>query len=235
MPVLEVKKVNAFYGQFQALHDIKFEVHKNQIVALMGANSAGKSTILKTISGILHPAAGSIHYDGQRIDRLPPHDIVALGIVLVPQGRKIFSNLSVKENLLVGSYTPRARQARKDSLEYVLELFPALRARVRQQGHDLSGGEQQMLAIGRALMSRPRFIIFDEISLGLSPLLVSEIYRIVRQMSGEGLTVVLVEQDVKRSLKASDYAYIIQEGRITLKGNPRYFTEEVVKKAYFGL
>jgi len=235
MALLEVKNISVYYGQFQALHDIELEVGQGRIVSLMGTNSAGKSTLLKAITGLLKPARGSIHYDGQRIDGWAPDKIVALGIALVPQGRKIFASLSVGENLLVGSYAPQARQKRRDSLDYVLALFPSLRARFRQPGHNLSGGEQQMLAIGRALMARPRFIIFDEISLGLSPLLVAEIYNSVKKLIQGGLTVVLVEQDVKRSLKACDYAYIMQEGKITLKGDPRHFTEEVVKKAYFGL
>jgi len=235
MALLEVKDINVFYGQFQALQDIELAVGKGQIVSLMGTNSAGKSTLLKAITGLLKPASGTILYDGQRIDGLAPDKIVSRGIALVPQGRKIFASLSVGENLLVGSYVSQARRKRRDSLDYVLTLFPSLKARFKQPGHNLSGGEQQMLAIGRALMAQPRFIIFDEISLGLSPLLVTEIYSSVKKLIQGGLTVVLVEQDVKRSLKACDYAYIMQEGKITLKGDPRHFTEEVVKKAYFGL
>ncbi len=235
MALLEVKDLNVYYGQFQALHDIELTVGKGRIVSLMGTNSAGKSTLLKAVTGLLKPATGTILYDGERIDGLAPDKIVDRGIALVPQGRKIFASLSVGENLLVGSYAPQARRKRRDSLDYVLTLFPSLKARFRQPGQNLSGGEQQMLAIGRALMAQPRFIIFDEISLGLSPLLVTEIYNSVKKLIQGGLTVVLVEQDVKRSLKACDYAYIMQEGKITLKGDPRHFTEEVVKKAYFGL
>ncbi len=235
MFTLAIRDLNVYYGEFQALSGIELDVEKRQIVSLMGANSAGKSTLLKAISGILKPSSGSISFDGKKIDDLEPHDIVALGMALVPQGRKIFSNLTVRENLLVGSYTPRARKTRSETLENVFQLFPALKGRIHQKGVDLSGGEQQMLAIGRALMSQPRFIIFDEISLGLSPLVVKELYKTVKRMNQDGMTVVLVEQDVKRSLKVSDFAYILQEGKITLKGNPRHFTEEVVKKAYFGL
>jgi branched-chain amino acid transport system ATP-binding protein len=235
MLVLEIKDLNVYYGEFHALSDIELHVEKRQVVSLMGANSAGKSTLLKTISGILKPRSGSISFNGKRIDNLDPHDIVALGMSLVPEGRKIFSALTVRENLLIGSYTPRARKTRNESLENVFQLFPALKGRIEQKGTDLSGGEQQMLSIGRALMSQPHFIIFDELSLGLSPLVVKELYKTVKRMNQEGMTVVLVEQDVKRSLKVADFAYIVQEGKITLKGNPRYFTEETVKKAYFGL
>ncbi|MBL7202802.1 MAG: ABC transporter ATP-binding protein [Desulfobacteraceae bacterium] len=233
--MLAVRDLTVYYGEFQALSDIELDVKKLQIVSLMGANSAGKSTLLKTISGILKPRSGTITFAEIRIDRLEPHNIVGMGMALVPQGRKIFSNLTVRENLMIGSYTPGARKTRIESLENVLHLFPALKGRIQQKGTNLSGGEQQMLAIGRALMSRPRFIIFDEISLGLSPLIVKELYKTVKRMNQEGMTVVLVEQDVKRSLKVSDFAYILQEGKITLKGSPRYFTEETVKKAYFGL
>jgi branched-chain amino acid transport system ATP-binding protein len=235
MPILEIRDVNVYYGEFQALSNIVLDVEKRQVVSLMGANSAGKSTLLKTITGILKPSTGSIKFEGKRIEGLEPHDIVALGVSLVPEGRKIFSALTVRENLLIGSYTPRARKTKNETLENVFQLFPALKGRIGQKGTDLSGGEQQMLSIGRALMSQPRFIVFDELSLGLSPLVVKELYKSVKKMNQEGMTVVLVEQDVKRSLKVSDYAYILQEGRITLKGSPRHFTEETVKKAYFGL
>jgi len=235
MSVLEIRDLNVYYGEFRALSGIGLDVEKRQIVSLMGANSAGKSTLLKTISGILRPRSGRIHFDGNRVDGLEPHDIVSLGMALVPEGRKIFSALTVRENLLIGSYTPRARKTRNKSLENVFQLFPVLKARIRQKGTDLSGGEQQMLSIGRALMSQPHFIIFDELSLGLSPLVVKELYRTVKKMNQEGMTVVLVEQDVKRSLRVADFAYILQEGKITLRGNPRHFTEETVRKAYFGL
>jgi branched-chain amino acid transport system ATP-binding protein len=235
MPVLEIRDLDVYYGEFKALSGIDMDVEKSQIVSLMGANSAGKSTLLKTISGILRPNSGSIVFSGKNIGGLEPHDIVSMGMALVPQGRKIFSNLTVRENLLVGSYTPRARKTRDGVMEKVLQIFPALKGRIRQRGTDLSGGEQQMLAIGRALMSQPHFIIFDEISLGLSPLVVKELYKTIKKMNHDGMTVVVVEQDVKRSLRVSDFAYILQEGEITLRGDPKGFTEEMVKKAYFGL
>jgi branched-chain amino acid transport system ATP-binding protein len=235
MCMLEVRDLDVYHGKFQALSGVELDVERGQIVSLLGANGAGKSTLLKTISGVLKPAAGTIYFDEKRIDSLEPHDIVSLGMGLVPEGRKIFSALTVRQNLLIGSYTPRARKTRNETLENVFRLFPVLEKRSRQKGTDLSGGEQQMLSIGRALMSQPRFIIFDEISLGLSPLVVKELYKTIKRINQEGMTEVLVEQDVKRSLKVADFAYILQEGRITLKGNPRDFTEEAVKKAYFGV
>lgn len=235
MTMLEVKDLSLYYGGFQALMDITLRVKRDQIVSILGANGAGKSTLLKAISGLLKPSSGSIHYNGERIDHLDPHEIVRLGLALVPEGRKIFSTLTVLENLLIGSYVPEARRTKDKQLENVFELFPRLRERKGQFGSTLSGGEQQMLAIGRALMSQPRLIVFDEISLGLSPIIVRHLYEAVHRIKQKGMVVVLVEQDVKRSLKTADFAYILQEGKIRLKGNPRDFTEEEVKKAYFGL
>jgi len=235
MPLLEMKDVAVYYGQLQALFKVSLEVGRGRIVSVLGANGAGKSTLLKSISGLLESRSGTIFFDQKRIDGLPPHHIVDLGLSLVPEGRKIFSSLTVRENLMIGSYTPKARKESRETIKGILQLFPSLHARISQKGTDLSGGEQQMLAIGRALMSRPRFIIFDEISLGLSPLVVKELYRAVKKINQEGMTVVLVEQDVKRSLKVADFAYILQEGKVALKGNPRHLTEETVKRAYFGL
>ncbi len=235
MPVLEVQDLGVYYGELQVLFNVRLEVNRGRIVSILGANGAGKSTLLKSISGLLKNRSGQIIFDGKRIDGLPPHPIVDMGVSLVPEGRKIFSSLTVRENLMIGSYSPKARQKSPETLEGILTLFPSLDARISQKGTDLSGGEQQMLAIGRALMSRPRFILFDEISLGLSPLVVKELYRAVKKINQEGMTVVLVEQDVRRSLKVADFAYIFQEGKITLQGNPRHLTEDTVKKAYFGL
>jgi len=235
MPMLEVRSLDVFYGEFQALFEITLDVKKGQILSLLGANSSGKSTLLKAITGILKSLSGSITFDGRRIDGMESHHIIDMGMALVPEGRKIFSALTVRENLLIGSYTPRARAGRDETCEEVLSLFPVLKARLSQKGTDLSGGEQQMLSIGRALMSKPRFIIFDEISLGLSPIVVKELYKAIKEVNLKGMTGVIVEQDVKRSLKFSDYAYILQEGKITLKGDPGSFTDEMVRKAYFGL
>ena len=233
--MLEVKDLNLHYGGFQALIDITLHVERDQIVSILGSNGAGKSTLLKAVSGLLKPSSGSIHYNGGRIDHLDPHKIVRLGLALVPEGRKIFSSLTVLENLLIGSYVPEARRTKEEQLENVFELFPRLRERKGQLGSTLSGGEQQMLAIGRALMSQPRLIAFDEISLGLSPVIVQHLYQAVNRIKEKGMVVVLVEQDVKRSLKTADFAYILQEGKISLKGNPRDFAEEEVRRAYFGL
>jgi len=233
--MLEVRSLDVFYGEFQALFEITLDVKKGQILSLLGANSSGKSTLLKAITGILKSLSGSITFDGRRIDGMESHHIIDMGMALVPEGRKIFSALTVRENLLIGSYTPRARAGRDETCEEVLSLFPVLKARLSQKGTDLSGGEQQMLSIGRALMSKPRFIIFDEISLGLSPIVVKELYKAIKEVNLKGMTGVIVEQDVKRSLKFSDYAYILQEGKITLKGDPGSFTDEMVRKAYFGL
>jgi branched-chain amino acid transport system ATP-binding protein len=235
MSILEVMNLNVHYGGFQALEGISLSVERDQIVSVLGSNGAGKSTLLKTISGLLKPSSGSIHFNGGRIDHLGSHDIVKLGLSLVPEGRKIFSSLTVLENLLIGSYTPGARRNKDEQLKNVFELFPRLNERKDQFGSTLSGGEQQMLAIGRALMSKPHLIIFDEISLGLSPVMVKHLYQTVNRIKQQGMVVVLVEQDVKRSLKVADFAYILQEGKIKLKGDPHYFTEEEVKKAYFGL
>jgi len=235
MTMLAVNDLNLSYGGFQALVDITLQVKRDQIVSILGSNGAGKSTLLKAISGLLKPSSGSIHYDGGRIDHLDPHEIVRLGLALVPEGRKIFPSLTVLENLLIGSYVPEARRTKDEQLENVFELFPRLKERKGQFGSTLSGGEQQMLAIGRALMSRPRLIVFDEISLGLSPIVVQHLYETVHQIKQRGMVVVLVEQDVKRSLRTADFAYILQEGKIRLEGDPRGFTEEEVKKAYFGL
>jgi branched-chain amino acid transport system ATP-binding protein len=233
--MLEIRDLNFYYGGFQALSNIGLDAGKGQVVSILGSNGAGKSTLLKTIAGLLKASSGSIHFDGKKIDHLESNDIVALGLALVPEGRKIFGSLTVLENLLIGSYTPRARKNNKKILENVLQLFPHLKERIHQMGTNLSGGEQQMLAIGRALMSQPRLIIFDEISLGLSPLVVKMLYETIKRINQEGMTVVLVEQDVKRSLKTADMAYILQEGKVSLKGNPKHFTEEEVRRAYFGL
>jgi len=233
--MLEIRNLDVFYGGFQALSGIGLDVEKGQIVSILGANGAGKSTLLKTTAGLLRAISGSIHFDGMKIDHLESHDIVKLGLSLVPEGRKIFSSLTVLENLLIGSYTSKARNNRKEVLENVFLLFPRLKERSNLMGTNLSGGEQQMLAIGRALMSQPHLIIFDEISLGLSPLVIKMLYQTVNRINQEGMTVILVEQDVKRSLKTASLAYILQEGKVSLKGNPQNFTEEEVKRAYFGL
>jgi branched-chain amino acid transport system ATP-binding protein len=233
--MLEIRNLNVYYGGFKALSNIDLDVGKGHIVSILGANNAGKSTLLKTIAGLLKAVSGTILFDGKKIDHLESHDIVKLGLSLVPEGRKIFPSLTVFENLLMGSYPFRARKKEKENLENVFRLFPRLKERNDQMGSNLSGGEQQMLAIGRALMAQPRLIVFDEISLGLSPLIVKMLYDAIKRINQEGMTIILVEQDVKRSLRTADMAYILQEGKVSLKGSPKNFTEEEVKKAYFGL
>jgi branched-chain amino acid transport system ATP-binding protein len=233
--MLEIKNLDVYYGGFQALSNIGLEAGNGQIVSILGANGAGKSTLLKTIAGLLRARSGTILFEEKQIDHLEPHDIVKLGLALVPEGRKIFGSLTVLENLLIGSYTARARKRKKENLENVFRLFPHMKERIDQMGTNLSGGEQQMLAIGRALMSQPSLIIFDEISLGLSPLVVKMLYETIKRINQERVTVMLVEQDVKRSLKTAGMAYILQEGKVSLTGNPKAFTEEEVKQAYFGL
>jgi branched-chain amino acid transport system ATP-binding protein len=233
--MLVIRDLDVFYGMLQALSGVSVDVEKGQIVSILGANGAGKSTLLMTITGLLKARSGSILFDGRRIDRLEPHEIVNLGLSLVPEGRKIFSSLTVLENLLIGSYTPKARHNRKEALDTVFQLFPRLRERSTVMGTHLSGGEQQMLAIGRALMSQPRLLIFDELSLGLSPLVIKLLYQAVKRINQEGVTIILVEQDVNRSLETASLAYILQEGKVSLKGHPKDFTDEAVKKAYFGI
>ncbi len=234
MRTLVIRDLSVFYGCFRALRDVSLDVDKGQIVSILGSNGAGKSTLLMAISGLLRAASGAICFEEKRIDGLDPHQIVDLGIAAVPEGRKIFPSLTVRENLLVGSFTSRARRSRNENLAHIYRLFPPLKARAEQMGTNLSGGEQQMLAIGRALMSAPRYIVFDEMSLGLSPLLVKALYGAVREINQKGLTMVLVEQDVKRSLKVADYAYVLQEGKVMLKGRPLHFSEDAVKAAYLG-
>ena len=233
--ILEIRNLDVCYGELQALSGITIDVERGRIVSILGANGAGKSTLLETIAGLLKPRSGSIRLNGKMINHLEPHDIVKLGVSLVPQGRQIFSNLTVLKNLLIGSYTRLARNNREEALENVFILFPHLKEKMHQMGADLSGGEQQMLAIGRALMSQPRLILFDEISLGLSPLVIKMLYRTVKRINQEGMTVVLVEQDVKRSLKTASLAYILQEGKVSLKGDPKNLTEDEVRRAYFNL
>jgi len=232
--MLKIQGLDVFYGMFQALSNISVEVEKGEIVSILGANGAGKSTLLKTISGLMAPKSGSIYFDGERIDRLEPDEIVNRGISLVPEGRRIFESLSVAENLLIGSYTGRARPHCGETLESIFHLFPRLKERRATMGTSLSGGEQQMLAIGRALMSRPRLIIFDEISLGLSPIVIKVLYEAVTRINRDGVTVILVEQDVTRSLATASQAYILQEGKVSLEGHPKDLSEEEVRRAYFG-
>lgn len=236
MKLLSIKNLNAGYGDVKIIKNLSLEVHQGEILSIVGANGAGKTTLLKTISGIITPDSGEITLEGKRIDRLPAHEITDLGIIHVPEGRKIFPFFTVYENLLIGSTMPRTIKERKRNLEYIFELLPRLAERKNQTGNTLSGGEQQMLAIGRALMGMPRILMLDEPSLGLSPLLVNTIFELISQISKEGITVLLVEQNVKQALKLSQRAYVLENGMIALEGS----SEEIinnpeVKKAYLGL
>ncbi len=232
---LQVAGVNVFYNDFHALWDIDLEVQQGQIVSIIGSNGSGKSTLLNTLAGQLKPKTGRISYFGKSIQGLPAYETVAKGMALVPEGRRVFPRLTVFENLFMGSYTAKARKNRTQSQENVCKLFPRLKERRNQMANTLSGGEQQMLAIGRALMSEPKVLLCDEISLGLAPIVIKGIYQKIKQINALGLTIILVEQDITRSLKAADYAYVMLEGKIVLEGKPSDLTEEQVKNAYFGI
>ena len=232
---LRVLDLDAHYKDFQALWKVSLDVKKGEVVSIIGANGSGKSTLLNTISGLLTPTRGTIEFLGKEIGGLSPHKTVTEGISLVPEGRRVFPRLTVYENLVMGSYTPRSRPKKNKFIKDIHELFPVLRARQNQMADTLSGGEQQMLAIGRALMSEPKLILCDEISLGLAPLIIKDIYKRLMQINAEGLTIVLVEQDIRRSLKAANHAYVMLEGKVVMEGEPSSLTEDEVKKAYFGL
>ena len=232
---LKVSELDVYYKDFQALWNVSMDVKEGDIIAIIGANAAGKSTLLKTISGLLIPNRGTIQLFGENIEGLPPHVTVPKGIAQVPEGREIFPRLTVYENLIMGSYISRSRPKRGDILREMYDLFPILRTRRNQMGSSLSGGEQQMLAIGRALMSDPKIMLCDEISLGLAPLVIKNIYKQLRQINKDGMTIILVEQDVVRSLKSANWAYVMLEGKVVLHGDPTHLSEEEVRKAYFGI
>jgi len=234
--MLRVEHVNAGYGDVQVLWDVSFHVDDKEFVVLVGANGAGKSSIMKTISSLIRPTGGEIWFEDQRLDHVPPYRIIELGISHVPEGRQLFPEMTVFENLELGSLTPRAKARRKETLEWVLELFPRLRERRKQLAGTLSGGEQQMCAIARGLMSRPKMVLFDEPSLGLSPLLTQDIFRLARLIHDEGLTILMVEQNVKQTLAICDRAYVLENGRIVMEGKGRELLEnEEVKQAFLGI
>ena len=234
--MLGVNNLNVFYGQIQALWDVCLKINQAEIVALIGANGAGKTTLLNTISGVLRPASGSISYLGSRIDDLSPHSIVELGISHIPEGRRLFTDMSVRENLELGAYGRQAWKVRHKTLEEVYQLFPQLKERARQLARTLSGGEQQMLAMGRGLMSRPKLCIIDEPSNGLAPILVKEVFQIIKSLREQGITILLVEQNVRQTLEISDRAYVLENGRIVMEGDcATCLQSEHIKKAYLGL
>ena len=234
--MLEVSKLDVFYGKSQALRDVSLKVNEKEIVALVGANGAGKTTLLNTISGLLHPASGSVEFLGQRIDRLAPHNIVELGISQIPEGRKLFTDMTVRENLELGAYTSETWKRRKETLEQVYRIFPILKERGKQLSSKLSGGEGQMLAIGRGLMSNPKVCMFDEPSYGLAPNLLSEVFNIIKQLREQGITIFLVEQNVRRTLETADRVYVLENGQIVLEGKGKDLLQnDMVKKAYLGV
>ena len=235
MAMLEVKDLQVYYGVIQALKGISFHVNQGEVIALIGANGAGKTTTLQTLTGILSPKSGSIVFEGKDLTRTPAHKIVEMGMAHVPEGRRVFADMSVYENLLLGAYTRKDKAAIAESLASVYKRFPRLEERKGQRAGTLSGGEQQMLAMGRALMSRPRIILMDEPSMGLSPIFVNEIFDIIREVSESGTTVLLVEQNAKKALSIADRAYVLETGSITMDGKAEdLLNDEAVQKAYLG-
>lgn len=235
MALLEIKDLEVNYGVIKAIKGVSFDVNEGEIIALIGANGAGKTTILHTITGLIQAKKGSIVFDGKELTKTPPHKIVSMGMAHVPEGRHIFQQLSVLENLKLGAYTRKDKSEIASTLKMVYERFPRLEERKNQVAGTLSGGEQQMLAMGRALMSKPRIILMDEPSMGLSPLLVSEIFDIIKVINESGTTVLLVEQNAKKALSIADRAYVLETGKITLSGDAKdLINDESVKKAYLG-
>lgn len=233
--MLEVKNLQVYYGVIQAIKSVSFKVNEGEIIALIGANGAGKTTILHTITGLISPKEGEIIYDGVDLDRIPAHKIVSMGLAHVPEGRRVFSQLTVYDNLLMGAYTRNDKDEITETLEQIFKRFPRLEERKGQMAGTLSGGEQQMLAIGRALMSKPRIVLMDEPSMGLSPLLVEEVFDIIKSINKSGTTVLLVEQNAKKALSIAHRAYVLETGNVVLEGDAKkLMNNESVKKAYLG-
>lgn len=234
--MLEISNIDVYYGDLQALWDVSLTIGDGEIVTLIGSNGAGKSTTVKTISGLLKPRRGSISYNGIRLDKLPAHKIVELGISMVPEGRRLFPEMSVLENLEVGAFVSQARKAKDETISWVYHILPVLKDRASQAAGTLSGGEQQLLAIGRALMSQPKLLLLDEMSLGLAPLLVRSLSQVIRQINKSGVTLLLVEQNVRMALALADRGYIMENGRIVDEGDARVLLDgEQVKHAYLGI
>ena len=235
MAMLEIRDLEVNYGAINAIKKISFDVNEGEVIALIGANGAGKTTTLHTITGLIKAKSGSVKFEGKELTKMPPHKIVQMGMAHVPEGRRIFQQLSVYKNLDLGAYTRSDRKEYAENLAMVYEKFPRLKERKSQIAGTLSGGEQQMLAMGRALMSRPKIILMDEPSMGLSPILVSEIFDIIRDISQAGTTVLLVEQNAKKALAIADRAYVLETGNITLEGDAHELADnDSVKKAYLG-
>jgi branched-chain amino acid transport system ATP-binding protein len=233
--MLEIERINVSYGDLQALWDVSFRIEEKEIVALIGPNGAGKTTTLKTISGLLRPFAGEIRFEGLEMDRMPIHKRVEMGISLVPEGRGLFPGMSVLENLELGAFTGKGRSCKEETLEQVYGLFPILKNRKKQAAGTLSGGEQQMLAIGRGLMSKPKLLLFDEPSWGLAPLLTKIIYEVIGQINHSGVTILLIEQNVRMALELAHRAYVVENGHIVKQGDSRnMLNDKHIKEAYLG-
>ncbi|HKQ02056.1 MAG TPA: ABC transporter ATP-binding protein [Actinomycetes bacterium] len=233
--LLDVKDIHVFYGNIEAVKGMSFHVDKGEIVSLIGANGAGKTTTLRTVSGLLRPGEGAIFYEGQRIDLLPAHEIVGLGVAQSPEGRRIFPRMSVRENLDMGAFIRRDATGQREDMDRIMDLFPILKERARQAAGTLSGGEQQMLAMGRALMARPRLLLLDEPSMGLAPIVVQTIFDTIRDINDQGMTVLLVEQNAAQALSLAHRGYVIETGRIVLEDEASALLEnEQVRKAYLG-
>jgi branched-chain amino acid transport system ATP-binding protein len=234
--MLEVRNIDVYYGDVQVVRDISFNVQQGEVVALIGANGAGKSTTLKTISGLLRPATGDILFEGKPLHTIKPYNLIELGIAHVPEGRRLFSEMTVEENLDMGSLRGDAKDKRAETKETVFELFPRLKERRNQHAGTLSGGEQQMVAVGRGLMSRPRMLMFDEPSLGLAPILVREIFKVIEDIRAQGTTVLIVEQNVKQTLTIADRAYVLENGKVVMQGTGESLLgNEHVKTAFLGV
>jgi branched-chain amino acid transport system ATP-binding protein len=236
MPFLELKNIDVFYGDVQVVFDLSLKVEEGEVVSIIGSNGAGKSTLLKTISGLMTPARGEILFEGFPTHDQPPEKIVERGIVQVPEGRRLFTLMTVKDNLIVGAYNSRANRQKEKTLQEVLGLLPRLKERESQLAMTLSGGEQQMVAIGRGLMARPKLLMLDEPSLGLAPILIRDIFETVRKIADQGTTVLLVEQDVKNSLGLSDRGYVLEHGKIAMEGTAKELLQDPhIKTAYLGI
>ena len=236
MAFLEVKNIDVYYGDVQVIFDLCFHVEEGEVVSIIGGNGAGKSTLLKTISGLLHPARGEVFFEGATIQAASPDEIVEYGIVQVPEGRRLFTLMTVKDNLVVGAHNSRAGQHVDKMIDEVYALFPRLSERESQLAMTLSGGEQQMVAIGRGIMARPKLLMLDEPSLGLAPILIKHIFETVRKIADQGTTVLLVEQDVKHSLSLSDRGYVLEHGRVAMEGPAKTLLDDPhIKTAYLGL
>jgi len=236
MAFLEINTIDAFYGDVQVIFDLSLKINEGEVVSIIGGNGAGKTTLLKTISGLMNPTKGMITFRGDTITNSPPEEIVEKGIIQVPEGRRLFSLMSIKDNLIVGAYNRRADKHIEKTLDQVYKILPLLQERKKQMAMTLSGGEQQMVAIGRGLMGMPKLLMLDEPSLGLAPVLINSIFETIRKIADQGTTVLLVEQDVKHSLTLSDRGYVLEHGRVAMEGSAKdLINDPHIKKAYLGL